>query len=275
MAVRDPKTEWIRVQGYRAMTPQRRFEIARGLTREGRWIALNMARKQRNGSPREIELDFWNRIYGRAIATRVRALIETHRWKMEAEQMDDNAVVHRVVEILTQLQLPYALVGAYSSNFWGRPRTTQDADLIVQVSLSKATALFSALNPEFVVSQEAIEDAITRRGEFNAIHSEQVFKVDFWISGSAFDKEVFKRRHREELAAGLTAYVQSPEDTILSKLRWCKLSNFSERQFSDALGVYEVQEPTLDQAYLDKWARELQIEDLLARVRADAARPVE
>jgi len=35
-------------------------------------------------------------------------------------------------------------------------------------------------------------------------------------------------------------WVSSPEDTILAKLRWANLSGGSEKQFIDALRVYEV-----------------------------------
>jgi len=275
MAVRDPKTEWLRVQGYRAMTPQRRLQIAESLTREGRWVALNMARKRGNGSPRDVEFDYWNRIYGRVLAMQACAPGVKRAWQMEAEPMQESIVVYEVAKVLEELAIPYAIVGGYSSIFWGRPRTTQDADLIIQISPNQINALVRALEPQFIISPESVQDAVRRHGEFNVIHRTEVFKVDLWIIGSPFDQEVLKRRRRENLTPKLTAYVQSPEDTILSKLCWCKMSNMSERQFGDALGVYEIQEPTLDQAYLDRWAQTLGVADLLARVRVEAARPVE
>jgi len=43
----------------------------------------------------------------------------------------------------------------------------------------------------------------------------------------------------------------------------------------DAVGVYEVQQPTLDEPLLDDWAAVLGIGDLLARVRQAAALPPE
>lgn len=52
-----------------------------------------------------------------------------------------------------------------------------------------------------------------------------------------------------------------------------QLSGGSEKQFRDALGVYEVQFGSLDQAYLDCWARELGLEGAVARLRAAAAVP--
>lgn len=39
--------------------------------------------------------------------------------------------------------------------------------------------------------------------------------------------------------------------------------------------VYEIQEPQLDHAYLERWAEILGIDDLLAQIREQAARPPE
>lgn len=38
------------------------------------------------------------------------------------------------------------------------------------------------------------------------------------------------------------------------KLKWARMSGGSEKQFIDALRVYEVQHGLLDQSYLDAWA---------------------
>ncbi len=53
MAVRDPNTEWLRVQRYRAMTPQRRLALAQELIHTGR---LTVEKAIRN------YLDSWARV---------------------------------------------------------------------------------------------------------------------------------------------------------------------------------------------------------------------
>jgi len=71
-----------------------------------------------------------------------------------------------------------------------------------------------------------------------------------------------------------TLYVASPEDTILAKLRWyCDGGAVSDRQWNDVLGVLKVQGTALDRAYLDEWARELGLTDLLRRAIEDAGLP--
>jgi len=54
------------------------------------------------------------------------------------------------------------------------------------------------------------------------------------------------------------------------KLKWAKMMGGSEKQFSDALNIYELQFDRLDLEYLSHWARELDIEALLKRVKEEA-----
>jgi len=76
---------------------------------------------------------------------------------------------------------------------------------------------------------------------------------------------VFHVRYSEEFM-GLKMQVSSPEDTILAKLRWAKLSGGSEKQFTDALRVYEVQHGKLDIDYLEHWVKKLDVESLWKRL---------
>jgi hypothetical protein len=271
MAVRDPKTEWLRVKSYRAMTPKQRLEIAQRLVETGRLTVARAIQRQRpNLSAREFEIELWNRIYGRAWAKRIRGMSRSGR-----KSMEDWRVVAKIVQVLQDNQISYAIVGGYSAIYWGRPRFTQDADLLVDLKISQIQLLVDALSDEFVVSPEAIQDAVRNRSEFNLIHQAEVFKTDLWIvANTPYDRQVLERRQPGELG-NLEVYYQSPEDTILSKLRWCKAANFSERQFNDVLGVYEIQERSLDQKYLNHWALVLDVSDLLEKIRAEAALPPE
>ncbi|MBE9508869.1 MAG: hypothetical protein IMY86_12585 [Chloroflexi bacterium] len=178
-----------------------------------------------------------------------------------------------VIGQLEQLDIPYMLVGSFASNYWGRPRFTHDADMIVEIPANKAASLALALETDFYAPSFAIEEAIARRSHFNVIHLEQSFKVDFWVRrDEPYAREDFQRRQRVTMF-GHPVWVSSPEDVILNKLRWYKISPVLDRQLQDALEVYEIQEPDLDQAYLDRWAARLEVTDLLTHIRAEAARP--
>jgi hypothetical protein len=68
--------------------------------------------------------------------------------------------------------------------------------------------------------------------------------------------------------------ISTPEDTILAKLRWANLSGGSEKQFMDAMRVYEVQHGKLDLDYLKNWVSQLQLNELWNRLKTEA-RPIE
>jgi hypothetical protein len=52
------------------------------------------------------------------------------------------------------------------------------------------------------------------------------------------------------------------------------MSGGSEKQFGDALGIYELQRPKLDKGYLEHWAAQLSVENLWNDLKA-AAKPLE
>ncbi|MBW2703155.1 MAG: hypothetical protein JRF33_20205 [Deltaproteobacteria bacterium] len=64
---------------------------------------------------------------------------------------------------------------------------------------------------------------------------------------------------------GKERWFASPEDVILTKLEWSKLGQ-SERQFRDALSVAQIQGESLDLSYLQHWATQLDVGDLLSRL---------
>ena len=66
-------------------------------------------------------------------------------------------------------------------------------------------------------------------------------------------------------------YLSSPEDTILHKLEWYKMGGESStRQWNDILGVFERQGTKLDLTYLERWAKALDVAELLERSITEA-----
>ena len=179
----------------------------------------------------------------------------------------------QVLDALEALQIPYMVVGSFASTFWGRPRATHDADLVVEITGEEVAELARLLAPHFYAPPFVIEDAVRKRGQFNLIHLDYAFKVDLWLlKDSPYDAVCFERR-LPGVMFEREVWVSSPEDVILSKLLWYRAALALEQQFQDVLGVYEIQEPYLEQDYLDRWARALGIADLLDRVKQEAAHP--
>lgn len=179
-----------------------------------------------------------------------------------------------MVSTLDRAQIEYMITGSTASSLQGEPRLTHDLDVVVVISAVQIPALLAAFpSPDFYVSREAVEEAINTGGTFNVLDTREGDKVDFWmLTDSAFDQSRFRRRYEQEVL-GVRLKVSSPEDTILAKLRWAALSGGSEKQFQDALRVYEVQAETLDVAYVEHWADRLGVREAWERIRAEADLP--
>ena len=67
--------------------------------------------------------------------------------------------------------------------------------------------------------------------------------------------------------------ISTPEDTILAKLRWIKLSNGSEKQFTDALRIYEIQYNNLDFEYIKKWVTKLKVDKYWDNIKKESEIP--
>ncbi len=173
-------------------------------------------------------------------------------------------VLREVLAVLDRLAIPYALGGSMASSLHGIARYTQDADLTVEPFPGKEAQLAAAFGPDYYVSRQAVEQAVRDRSSFNIINTREGFKVDVYVrKDEPFEQTALARRvpvtlpdKPDQPIALLTA-----EDVILFKLG----NETSDRQWGDVLGVLKVQAGRLDEAYLERWAGDLGVSDLLAR----------
>jgi hypothetical protein len=177
-----------------------------------------------------------------------------------------------VVGALESAGIDYMVTGSIASSLQGEPRLTHDIDVVVAIQSDQITQLLESFpGPRFYVDAQAVEEAVETAGMFNVIDTVEGDKVDFWlIRDDPFDRSRFERKYIESLF-GSPVKVSRPEDTILAKLWWSRLSGGSEKSLQDAVRVFEVQAGALDGGYLESWAERLQVSDLLVRVSQEAS----
>ncbi|MFH1541712.1 MAG: hypothetical protein ABIE84_01310 [bacterium] len=178
--------------------------------------------------------------------------------------MNEAEVLRKVIADLEELKIPYALTGGLAVSFYGRPRSTHDFDIIVQIPSgpSYIKKLLAAFGKEFYISEEGIIDAVLHQTMFNIIHHETGLKIDMWIlKDSEYDREAFGRR-KKMAALGTGISILAAEDMILNKLQWYKVSEI-DKHLNDVRGVCEIQKGSLDKEYLKKWAARLLLQGLL------------
>ena len=185
--------------------------------------------------------------------------------------MSQQELLKKVIRALDEARIQYMLTGSIVSSLQGEPRSTHDIDIVIAIEKSKVSELIKAFSPpNYYLDEDSIVEAINRKSMFNLIDVEGGDKIDFWVlTNESFDQSRFLRRYVEEFM-DIKMRVSTPEDTILGKLKWAKLSGGSEKQCIDAIRVYEVQFEKLDLDYIKHWAKKLDIESLLKRLIDEA-----
>ncbi len=185
------------------------------------------------------------------------------------------AAVEPVVTAFEQLGVAYRIGGSVASSVLGAPRSTLDVDVVCDLSAGAVDAFVMDLRDSYYVDADMILDAIDRRASFNLVHLETMVKVDVFIrKARPWDVEAFSRclRRALDVATGAREFdITTAEDIILHKLEWYRLGDgVAERQWRDVIGVIAVQDDALDWKYLEHWAAQLGLSELLDRARKEA-----
>jgi len=167
--------------------------------------------------------------------------------------MEIEDLLIKIAKILDRLKIPYIITGGMAVSVWGRPRFTADIDIVVEILPKNINLLAKellAVDKDVYVSEEAMREALERKGEFNFIHPQSQLKVDFWVIKNAFNKQEITRGILKNILGYKINFV-SPEDLILSKLLWSKES-YSQKQLEDIKSVLKISK--VDKKYLKTWA---------------------
>ena len=176
--------------------------------------------------------------------------------------------VRYVTTKLESAGIPYMLTGSIVLTLHEIPRTTRDVDIVAEIGAQDADKLIEMFEPDCYIDRQAILEAVATEGMFNIIHYEFAFQADFIIrKGTEYRQKEFARKQRVSLH-DVDIWAVSPEDLILSKLDWARMSD-STLQKRDVAGLIESL-PDLDWAYLETWADKLELMGLLNEVRNDA-----
>ena len=190
--------------------------------------------------------------------------------------MQKNAIqiALELTQTFDSIGIAYMIGGSIASSVHGVFRYTNDADIVADIRAEHIAPLVAALERDYYVDGDMIRDAVQEAGSFNVIYLDGMIKADIFIKQkSAWVDMEWSRRRMEKLGPeeAPSAYVASPEDMILQKLRWFRMGGgVSDRQWGDITGMLKVQQPTLDYAYLKHWAAHLELTDLLAQAYDDS-----
>lgn len=152
------------------------------------------------------------------------------------------------------------VTGSFASSAHGIVRGTQDIDVVIAPTAEQLRTLVAQFPDDRYYADEydALE-ALQHASQFNIIDFTSGWKADLIIRKSrSFSRTEFERR-RPHVLHGVAVNVTTPEDILIAKLEWAKLGE-SDRQIDDAAGVIATQGADLDREYVEKWVRELDLE---------------
>lgn len=180
-----------------------------------------------------------------------------------------------IISAFEEHSIAYYVGGSVASSLYGMARATMDVDLVADIKVEHIVPLKSSLEHNYYIDEEMILEAIRRKSSFNLIHLETMIKIDvFIIKDEPYQSKALERKRLdtiEEGDAGGKFYFSAPEDIILNKLHWYEIGNrVSERQWLDIIGVIKIQGELLDLNYLEQWAKQLQLWELLEKAYQDA-----
>lgn len=180
--------------------------------------------------------------------------------------MSADQTLRGVVTALDDAGIAHMLAGSFASSLHGVARTTADIDLVVMAAPGSIDRLLAGLDRDrFYVDEGSAREAVPG-GQFNVIDTTTGWKVDLvHIRDRPFSVAEFERRVPATIL-GVPVFVATVEDTVLAKLEWSKVSR-SDRQVQDVVDLLRVRGSDLDDDYLDRWADELGVADLLRSVR--------
>ena len=183
--------------------------------------------------------------------------------------MEQADFLRYVVGVLEGQGIVYMLVGSVASGAYGEPRFTRDIDIVADLKSSHVSPFIRAFPTEnFYVSEQAAQQAVQRRSQFNIIHPASGQKADIIIARQdAWGRSQLARRVRTLLLPDLRGYAASREDVILGKL-WYFREGGSEKHLRDVAGIVTASDTPIDHNYVQHWSGELGVREAWATVLA-------
>lgn len=184
--------------------------------------------------------------------------------------MNANDIALTVVDALERLQIPYMFVGSFSSNFWGIPRSTKDADFVIELRDQSAAAIGELPGPGSRLDPQMSFETLTATMRYPIRHEASAFTVELSLLGEdSHDLARFGRRLAKPLGHK-TVCVATAEDVIVTKLRWAK-GGKRQKDIDDVKDVIEVQTATnLDLAYIRHWCDQHTTPELFEQLLSEA-----
>lgn len=177
--------------------------------------------------------------------------------------------VNAFVAALDRAGIPFMVVGSFSSNVYGIPRSTKDADFVIEAGGEAISLLAKEVAKDFALDPQSSFETVTGTTAYRFTHRVSAFVIEvFLLSADPHDVTRFARRVSGMLE-GYSVRVPTAEDVVVTKLRWSRQGN-RQKDIDDVRGILAVQANQLDLQYIRQWTERHGTRALFDRLLSEA-----
>lgn len=175
---------------------------------------------------------------------------------------DAEGILGNVIGALRRANFDFMVVGSFSSNFYGTPRSTQDADFVISLALGQSIRELSKyLDASIRLNPQPSFELFTGTTKYELTVDGSAFQIElFKLSDDAHDVARFQRRISVDLF-GMDVWLPTPEDVIVTKLRWAR-----PKDLDDVDNIITFHRSSLDWDYIREWTQQHGSDDALQRL---------
>ncbi len=168
------------------------------------------------------------------------------------------------------MDIPYLVVGALSYNVYGIPRSTRDADLVIDLGDRDIEGIAGRLGADFTLDPQMSFETVTASARYVLEFVPTQYKIElFLLRDEPYHQARFARRRLVSVEAR-QVWAATVEDVIVMKLRW-GLTGRRSKDLEDVRNVLKVQHAQgaeLDWPYIHDWCEQHGTRELLDQLLA-------
>lgn len=144
--------------------------------------------------------------------------------------MSSEQALAQLIDALENEEVPSMLVGALSSNLYGVPRATNDADLVVEFEAFNLVDFCHRLGADLQLDRQMMTEGFTGSVRNVITYTPASFKIEvFRLGNDPHHLEHFSRRRRQHVSeCSSEAWVATAEDVVIQKLRWARRKDLDD-----------------------------------------------
>jgi len=170
-----------------------------------------------------------------------------------------------ILSVLEKTGIDYMIGGAVAVWTWGEPRSTQDIDIVIHLSIEQINAFSKELEkvgiylPPDIILENLHETRIDL--PINAIHGTSGYKAEMFPmrEDDELRQTAFQRRVKVDFGSETgKVYIHSPEDLIIYKMLYYSVSR-QTKHIRDIGSIIKTRGDELDYEYIRMWVIEKQL----------------